>query len=122
MAPAPIERALHIKDAITTLRSELAGHDLDTLVAAPLQLAGMKYLLLVIGEAAGRLPDDWQRMFGPQINWRRVADLSNVLRHAYHHTNAELLWEMYETDLDPLEAAIDAMLAAHATPPPPAKP
>ena len=29
------------------------------------------------------------------------------------------LWAIYENDLDPLEAAIDAMLAAHAPKDPP---
>lgn len=41
------------------------------------------------------------------------ADLGNHLRHAYHRTDIGALWSIYEDDLDPLEAAVDAMLAAH---------
>jgi uncharacterized protein with HEPN domain len=42
-----------------------------------------------------------------------VANLGNVLRHAYEQVNVDVLWSIYTDDLDPLEAAIDAILAAH---------
>ena len=48
--------------------------------------------------------------------------LGNLLRHVYHHASVPILWAIYTNDLDPLEAAIDAMLAAHASPRPPATP
>ncbi|HEY3679431.1 MAG TPA: HepT-like ribonuclease domain-containing protein [Bradyrhizobium sp.] len=38
------------------------------------------------------------------INWRRLADLGNWLRHAYHRTDAGLLWVMIQDDLEPLHA------------------
>jgi uncharacterized protein with HEPN domain len=39
----------------------------------------------------------------PQINLRRLADLGNRLRHAYHQTDPGLLWDMVENDLEPLK-------------------
>lgn len=42
-----------------------------------------------------------------------MGDLGNVLRHAYHRTDVRALWSVYEDDLDPLEAAVDDMLAVH---------
>jgi uncharacterized protein with HEPN domain len=39
----------------------------------------------------------------PRINWRRLADLGNWLRHAYHRTDAGILWDMVENDLEPLK-------------------
>ena len=43
-----------------------------------------------------------------------VAAFGNILRHEYDQLDLNILWDVYERDLDPLEAAIDAMLAAHA--------
>jgi uncharacterized protein with HEPN domain len=119
MAQLPIERATHVKETIGTLRGELGTRPLDSLVAEPLELAGFKYLLLVISEAAGKLPAEWKQSYGPDIDWRRIADLGNILRHAYDSVNVETLWQIFHEDLDPLEAAIDAMIAAN--PPPPAR-
>ena len=39
----------------------------------------------------------------PEINWRRLADLGNWLKHTYHRTDAGLLWDMVENDLEPLK-------------------
>ena len=69
--------------------------------------------MLVISEAARNIPDEWKRSFGPSIDWRGVEDLGNRLRHVYQHTSMTILWSIYEHDLDPLEAAIDRMIAAH---------
>jgi uncharacterized protein with HEPN domain len=69
--------------------------------------------LEVVSEASRFVRDDWKTE-QPQVPWRQVADLGNRLRHVYRDVNPRALWAIYEHDLDPLEAAIDAMLAAHA--------
>jgi len=37
--------------------------------------------------------------------------LGNFLRHAYHKTDIEILWSIYENDLEPLESAIEKLMA-----------
>jgi uncharacterized protein with HEPN domain len=41
------------------------------------------------------------------INWRGLADLGNWLRHAYHRTDADLLWSMIDGDLEPLKNFVE---------------
>lgn len=48
--------------------------------------------------------------------WPEIAHLGDRMRHAHHRVEAPILWSIYLNDLDPLEAAIDRMLAAHGTP------
>lgn len=62
-------------------------------------------LLQVVSEASRFIPDDVKAK-NPAINWRGLADLGNWLRHAYHRTDADLLWDMIEDDLPPLETFI----------------
>ncbi len=62
-------------------------------------------LLEVISEASRSIPDD-VKANSPNINWRGLADLGNWLRHAYHQTDADLLWDMVKNDLPPLEMFI----------------
>jgi len=115
MAPTRADRLNHIKLAIATIRDGLTGTELDALAAHPLLSAGFRYELLVISEASRSLPEAWKQEFGPDIAWRRLEDLGNRLRHGYHDVNNTLLWSIYENDLDPLEAAIDRMLATHSS-------
>ena len=108
-----IDRARHVKQTIVILREELRGRTIDNLVADRLDWAGYRYLLQTISEAARHIPPDWQLAHGPEIDWRQIRDLGNALRHGYHSLDAQRLWSIYEHDLDPLEAAIDRMIAAY---------
>jgi uncharacterized protein with HEPN domain len=107
------KRAQHIKDAIGEIRGGLKGMPLEVARASGLQWSGFLYELLIISEASRHLPEDWKSTFGAGIEWRPLADLGNRLRHSYQHNEAVILWSIYLNDLDPLEAAIDRMLAAH---------
>jgi uncharacterized protein with HEPN domain len=113
MAPSPIERARHIKVSIEVIRGGLKGKSLDEVAGDRMLWGGYERQLMVISEASRHLPDVWKTAYGAEIDWRQIADAGNALRHAYHRMNVATLWSIYENDLDPLEAAVDAMLAAH---------
>lgn len=112
-------RTVHVKDAIVELRAALRRHTFDTLVADPDGLAAFKWRLLVLSEASRGILDDWKSEFGPLLPWRAIRDLGNGLRHAYPTLDLRILWRIYTEHLDPLEAAIDAMIAAHGPMPRP---
>ena len=102
-----------IKGGVAKIRRLAAGKTLDDVRKDEVAWAAFERFLEVISEASRLIPQDWKAE-QPQIPWRQVADLGNRLRHVYRHVNPQALWAIYEDDLDPLEAAIDAMLAAHA--------
>jgi uncharacterized protein with HEPN domain len=111
MATDAISRAQHIKTAIAVIRAGLAGQTLETLQLDALRWSGFERQLEIISEASRRLPPEWKSQYGPNLDWGGMAALGNLLRHSYHHANATVLWSIYMRDLDPLEAAIDRMLA-----------
>jgi uncharacterized protein with HEPN domain len=78
----------------------LADEDLQDIVERRLER---------LSEAVRRLPDDMTAI-RPEIPWRRIADLGNVLRHAYDRVDQTRLWEIIVKDLPPLRQAIDALL------------
>jgi uncharacterized protein with HEPN domain len=47
----------------------------------------------------------------PDIPWRRIADIGNRIRHAYHAIDSELIWEIATVDLIALKTAIESMLS-----------
>jgi uncharacterized protein with HEPN domain len=59
-------------------------------------------LLEVISEASRFIPPEVKSQ-ETGIDWRRLADLGNWLRHAYHSADASLMWAMVENDLEPLK-------------------
>jgi uncharacterized protein with HEPN domain len=63
----------------------------------------------VIGEAAKRL-DDGYRAAHPQLPWRALAGLRDVLIHQYDSVDLERVWAIVEGDLPGLREAIAALL------------
>jgi len=63
----------------------------------------------VIGEAAKRL-DDAYRASHPQIPWRAVAGLRDMLIHQYEGVDLNKVWAIVEGDLPGLKKSIAAML------------
>jgi uncharacterized protein with HEPN domain len=63
----------------------------------------------VIGEAARRL-DDVYRAAHPQIPWRALAGLRDVLIHQYDSVDLERVWTIVEGELPGLREAIAALL------------
>jgi uncharacterized protein with HEPN domain len=63
----------------------------------------------VIGEAAKRLADPY-RQAHPEIPWRALAGLRNVLIHQYEGVDLVRVWAIIETDLPGLKTAISRLL------------
>lgn len=63
----------------------------------------------VIGEAAKRL-DDGYRTAHPEIPWRALAGLRDVLIHQYEGVDPERVWAIVERELPSLREAITALL------------
>lgn len=49
--------------------------------------------VFIIGEAAARLPEEWKRL-RPEVPWRKIVGLRNLLAHGYWVIDAEELWDV----------------------------
>jgi uncharacterized protein with HEPN domain len=47
----------------------------------------------------------------PDLPWHDIASIGNVLRHEYYAIERAVLWRIATEDLQPLAAAVDALLA-----------
>lgn len=114
------ERLDHIKTAIVDIRAMLAGKSFEDVRVDRMTRLAMERCLEIISEASRHVPSDLKAAHGQAVPWQQVADIGNILRHVYQHTSLKALWSIYTDDLDTLEAAVDAMMAA--TPPAPPRP
>lgn len=104
--PTVSDRIGHIANAIGNIQEIVAGQTRDSFTNDLVMRMAVERLLEIISEASRFIPPDMQAK-EPAINWRRLADLGNWLRHAYHRTDAGLLWVMIEDDLEPLRAFVE---------------
>ena len=65
----------------------------------------------IISEASRHLTQEMKSQF-PQIPWRKVADIGNVLRHDYGNVAAPILWKLAQDDLPVLEQVCRKALAS----------
>ena len=63
----------------------------------------------IISEAGRHLPKSL-RASEPDVPWREIAGIGNVLRHAYHRVDDEVIYVIVTRQLAPLEAAIRRLL------------
>ena len=65
--------------------------------------------LEVIGEAAKRIPDEYRKSH-PNVPWRRLAGLRDVLIHQYEGVSVLEIWQVVEDHIPELRAAIAVLL------------
>jgi len=75
----------------------------------------------IISEATRHLPDEMKGRY-PDVPWREIAGIGNVLRHDYEEVVPGILWGVVRADLKPLKRVVRALLReeerAHAKPKP----
>ena len=65
--------------------------------------------LIVIGEAVKNLPEE-TRQIEPGIEWRKIAGLRDFAAHAYFNVSNQIVWDVVQTKLLPLDEAAAKIL------------
>ena len=78
--------------------------------------------LIMIGEASRYIPESIEQRH-PEVPWRTMRGIRNVVVHEYFGVDPEIIWETARHDLPPLLSLLENVLRAssqpaHATPVP----
>jgi len=65
--------------------------------------------LVIIGEAAARIPDDY-RSANPEVPWQEIVGMRNKVVHEYFGVDEEILWKTIAEDLGGLEGYVRSLL------------
>jgi len=85
------------------------GIDYEALEADRRTQVAILYEIIVIGEAANRLSDEF-RLKHSNIPWKEIVGMRNILAHQYEMVDAEVVWDAAVHDVPELLKLIEPLL------------
>ena len=67
----------------------------------------------IISEASRHLPEELKARY-PQIYWREIAGIGNLLRHEYGRVDDQIIWRVVEEYLPELKGVVADLLRAES--------
>lgn len=101
----------HIQDAIEAIQSYLHYHTFNDFLESQWDQAAVIRHLEIIGEAANKLGKDFQIQH-PQLPWKQIVGLRNVLIHGYMDIDLNVVWQIISKDLSSLAKQIQTILTS----------
>lgn len=93
-----------ILGAIATIREHLGSGEFDHKTSD-----AVLYNLVVIGEGAARIGEE-TRERAPEIPWTSIVGLRNLVTHEYFRVDLDVIEDIVNTSLGPLETAAKRLL------------
>ncbi|HVH74812.1 MAG TPA: HepT-like ribonuclease domain-containing protein [Stellaceae bacterium] len=75
---------------------------------------GTQRAVEIISEATRHVPDDYKSL-APQVPWRQIAAIGNLLRHEYQRADSSAVWNIVKEHLPSLLAAVEHLMEVAST-------
>lgn len=102
-------RLQHIYDAILEIESYVDKSAYDIFVANTMMQFACVKQLEIIGEAANHLTPHFKKLY-PEIQWREIIDLRNLLIHEYFGIDTKIVWDIIKIDIVSLKSQLKEII------------
>ena len=106
MPPSMEDRFQDILRSTTKIEMFIEGRSFEDFVSDDMRYLATERLLGIACEAALKLPDSVKQS-APHINWREMNNFANLLRHGYHSTNFDKVWQIVQNDIPLLKSFVE---------------
>jgi uncharacterized protein with HEPN domain len=103
-----------VLEAAEKIEQYTRGMDFETFASNSLVADAVIRNLMIVGEAARHVPPDVQARC-PEIDWRRMNDMRNILIHAYAEVNLTIVWSTLRGHLPPAANRLRRLLEEEGT-------
>jgi uncharacterized protein with HEPN domain len=110
MPPTVEDRLRDILEAIAEIEDVTQDVGFDQFASDRRARLLTERLLEIVCEASRTIPDKIKQD-EPGVDWRKMIDFGNLLRHAYHSTKAEVVWDVIQNHL-PLKSLVERRIRA----------
>ena len=105
----PLIRVQHMLDRAREAVDMINGRSRSEMDTDRMLNLALVRLMEVIGEAAGRVPEDFRARHS-QVPWRDITDLRNRLIHGYDTVDFDRLWTIIQDDLPRLIERLEVIV------------
>ena len=99
----------HIKDEINYLSQNSVNLQYEKFINDETLKRSFVRALEVIGEATKNLPDDFRQKY-PQVQWKEIAGLRDILIHHYFGVDYKAIWDIVKNKIPKIKEQIENIL------------
>ena len=106
---------LHLEDILQSIKKiekYTRGADLHKFQDDELVVDAVVRNLAIIGEAAKHIPPQIKKKL-PDIEWKKLSGLRNILIHEYFGVDSQILWDIVANKIPALKEKIQNYLKEH---------
>jgi uncharacterized protein with HEPN domain len=92
------ESVLDIIEAVRKILTYTADVTLTEFLANDEKQDAVLRRILVVGEATKRLSSEFRQRY-PEIPWRDIAGIRDIIVHDYNRVDPETIWDVVQNDL-----------------------
>lgn len=109
MSPSLIDFLRHIQKELQFLTERSSGLTFEQFTDDDLVSRAFIRSLEIVGEACKKVPDEIRYKY-PEVDWRRLAGLRDVLIHQYFQVDYAIVWDVIQNNVPSAKDWIDYVI------------